>query len=47
MPGYFKEPEKTKKAFDGEWFLSGDIGSLNDDYSIRIIDRAKNIFKLS
>ena len=45
--GYFKNPEKTTEAFHGEWLLSGDVGQINPNGSIKIVDRAKNIFKLS
>ena len=47
MSGYFKNEEKTKEAFHGEWLLSGDVGMINPDGSLKIVDRAKNIFKLS
>ena len=45
--GYFKNPAKTAEAFHGDWFMTGDVGQLNPDGSLKIIDRAKNIFKLS
>jgi len=45
--GYFKNPVKTAEAFHGEWLLSGDVGQVNPNGSIKIVDRAKNIFKLS
>lgn len=47
MKGYFKNEEKTKEAFAGEWLLSGDVAQIHPNGAIQIVDRAKNIFKLS
>lgn len=47
-PGYYKEPELTKQAFDEDgWFHTGDIGHLEDGKFLMVTDRKKEIFKLS
>ena len=49
--GYYKNVEKTIEAFEGPpengWLKSGDVVKVLPNGSIKIIDRAKNIFKLS
>lgn len=46
--GYYKREDKTKEAFDAEgWFMTGDVVQVYPNGSAKIIDRAKNIFKLS
>merc|ERR1719150_2884081 len=46
--GYYKRPDKTAEAFDAEgWFQTGDVAQVYPNGSIKIIDRSKNIFKLS
>ncbi|KAJ2014047.1 medium-chain fatty acid-CoA ligase faa2 [Coemansia sp. S85] len=45
--GYYKDPEKTKEAMDGDWLITGDIAQFEEDGNVKIIDRRKNILKLS
>ncbi|MBJ7348242.1 MAG: long-chain-fatty-acid--CoA ligase [Thermoleophilaceae bacterium] len=43
MKGYFDDPEATAKAFAGGWFHSGDLGVMNPDGYVQLVDRAKDI----
>jgi acyl-CoA synthetase (AMP-forming)/AMP-acid ligase II len=46
--GYLNRPDLTAKAWDKDGFYhTGDIGELLDATHVRIIDRKKNVFKLS
>ena len=43
MVGYRNLPEKTAETFDGDWLRTGDIGVLDDDGYLKIVDRKKEL----
>lgn len=45
--GYLNNQKATDEAFDGEWFLTGDVGFLNSEGHVQIIDRVGQLVKLS
>jgi long-chain acyl-CoA synthetase len=45
--GYWNQADETQAAFDGDWFRTGDIGSLDDDGFLYITDRKKELLKTS
>ena len=47
MKGYWKKPDETEKVMNGDWFLTGDIGIMDGDGYIRIIDRKKDMVVVS
>ncbi len=45
---YFKRPDATAESLSPDgWFLTGDAGFFDDDGHLRIIDRAKDVGRLS
>lgn len=43
MKGYFNRPEASADAFRGGWFHTGDIGQMDEDGYIYIVDRVKDM----
>lgn len=45
MTEYWKDGEKTEEAFQGGWFHSGDLATIDDEGYITIVDRKKDMIK--
>ena len=43
--GYYRDPEKTAEAFRSGWFHSGDLGVLDEDGRLAVVDRKKDMIK--
>jgi fatty-acyl-CoA synthase len=45
MVGYFHDDERTAAAFEGGWFHSGDLATVDDEGYITVVDRKKDMIK--
>ena len=45
MLGYFNDAEKTRAAFTGDWFHSGDLATIDEEGYISVVDRKKDMIK--
>ena len=47
MLGYYKRDDLTKEVMTGDWFHTGDIGTMVSGKFLKITDRKKELFKTS
>ncbi len=45
MLGYFHDDERTAAAFEGGWFHSGDLATIDAEGYITVVDRKKDMIK--
>ena len=43
MTGYFRNPEATRRAFDGEWLRTGDLGRLDPEGRLFLAGRRRDV----
>ena len=43
LAGYWDKPEETAAAFEGGWFHSGDIGAMDEEGYIYVVDRVRDV----
>lgn len=43
MPGYYKRPDLTAQAIKDGWLYTGDLGYVDDDGFLYLVDRAKDL----
>lgn len=43
MPGYWQAPEATAKTLVDGWLMTGDMGQLDEDGYLTLIDRSKDV----
>jgi long-chain acyl-CoA synthetase len=45
MEGYLKNKRETERAFEYDWFHSGDMGYFDEDHLLKFVDRKKDMIK--
>jgi fatty-acyl-CoA synthase len=45
LAGYFHDDVRTAAAFEGGWFHSGDLATIDDEGYISVVDRKKDMIK--
>jgi fatty-acyl-CoA synthase len=45
MLGYFHDAERTRSAFESDWFHSGDLATVDSEGFITVVDRKKDMIK--
>jgi len=45
--GYWKKPDETKNALRDGWFFTGDVGIMDEDGYLKIVDRTKDMIIVS
>jgi acyl-CoA synthetase (AMP-forming)/AMP-acid ligase II len=45
MAAYFRDPEETRRALRGDWFLTGDLGYVDEDGWLYFVDRKKDVIR--
>ena len=45
--GYFKKPQETANVFKNGWFHTGDVGKMDEDGFLTIVDRLKDMVNVS
>ena len=43
MPGYYKRGDLTAQAIRGGWLFTGDLGSVDEDGFLYLVDRKKDL----
>ncbi|WP_340265299.1 long-chain-fatty-acid--CoA ligase [Sphingobium mellinum] len=46
MKGYWKRPDADRDVFIGEWLRTGDVGLIDEDGYVKIVDRLKDMISV-